>query len=63
VLFSGNKIGRCVGITEENWQDDQGLAPPEQTGSSCSPGEVGVGRDCKIGIALKIELDRFCWFH
>jgi hypothetical protein len=34
-------MGRCAGVAEENWQDDQGLASLEQTGSGCSSGGVG----------------------
>jgi hypothetical protein len=56
MLFSGNKMGRCACIAEENQQDDQGLAPLEQIGSNCSSGGVGVGPGDKKWAALKTDV-------
>jgi hypothetical protein len=46
----------CACIAEKNWQDDQGLMPLEQTGSSCSSGGVGTGPRDKKWAASKTDV-------
>jgi hypothetical protein len=48
-------MGRCAHFAEENWQDDQGLTPLEQTGSSCLF-RVGVGPGDKKWAASKTNV-------